>query len=73
MNARQFCTNKKQLTFTYHNGVPVYILISKDDVKVRVQSPELPATWFVVDGLIKRLMELYCTGKGASGEDFQIT
>jgi PTHB1 C-terminus len=51
----------------------VYILISKDDTKVRVQSPEFPFIWFVVQGLIKRLMDLYSNGKGASGDDFSLS
>jgi Bardet-Biedl syndrome 9 protein len=32
--------------------VPVFILISKDDAKVRVQSPDFSATWFVIQAII---------------------
>lgn len=65
LNARQFCQNKKQLTFTYHNQTPVSLLISKDDLKIRLQSATLSSLWFVTHSLVSRLLELY-TGKQIS-------
>ena len=34
--AKELCTNKKKITFIYHNQIPVYILISKDATKIRI-------------------------------------
>ena len=36
LQARELCTNKKQMNFIYHNKTPVSLLISKDDIKVRL-------------------------------------
>mmetsp|Transcript_27459 Transcript_27459/g.26540 ORF Transcript_27459/g.26540 Transcript_27459/m.26540 type:complete len:138 (-) Transcript_27459:695-1108(-) len=36
LQAREVCNNKKAMTFIYHNQLPVHILISKDEIKVRV-------------------------------------
>eukprot|EP00347_Sterkiella_histriomuscorum_P008020 403346677 len=63
LQARELCTNKKQITFLYHNIVPVSLLVSKDDLKIRIQSPDFCSIWYVTNELIKRLNELLNKGK----------
>ena len=65
LQAREQCTNKKQITFIYHNQTPVSILISKDDLKVRLQSPDFSSIWFIINEVTKRLLDLY--GHNAGG------
>lgn len=36
LQAREMCTNKKQISFVYHNQTPVSLLVSKDDLKIRI-------------------------------------
>lgn len=62
LQAREVSSNKKQMTFVYHNQVPVSVLISKDDVKIRIQSPVFEGLWFIVKELLKRLLEIYGDG-----------
>jgi hypothetical protein len=54
----------KQITFTYHNSIPVSLLISRDDIKIRLQSLDLSSLWFILQSLVKRLNDLYSAGKG---------
>lgn len=70
LNARgALGANKKQLTFNYHNQVPVSIIISKDDLKIRLQSPDFSSLWFILKALIKRLTDLY----GSKESGFEIS
>ncbi|TNV72525.1 hypothetical protein FGO68_gene9026 [Halteria grandinella] len=51
--------NKKQLTFTYHNQTPVTLIISKDDTKLRLQSPDFASLWYLCQSLVSRLFDLF--------------
>lgn len=53
------------MTFVYHNQIPVSLLISKDEVKIRVQSQDFAALWFITKELCRRLHDLF--GSGESG------
>jgi Bardet-Biedl syndrome 9 protein len=69
LNARgSLGANKKQLTFNYHNKVPVSIIISKDDQKIRLQSPDFASLWFILKVMTARLNELY-----GGSDGFEIT
>ena len=46
------------MTFTYHNQVPVSLILSKDDLKLRLQSPDFSSLWFLLKALTTRLHEL---------------
>lgn len=59
LQARELCTNKKQVSFIYHNQMPVSLLISKDDIKIRLQSPEFNAIWYIMQEMIRRLQDIY--------------
>jgi Bardet-Biedl syndrome 9 protein len=51
------------MTFMYHNKIPVSMLISKDDLKVRIQSPDFSSLWYVLTELVRRVSDLYSSGK----------
>jgi hypothetical protein len=53
------------MTFILHNQIPVSLLISKDEVKVRIQSPDFSALWLITKEMVKRLEEVY--GEGENG------
>lgn len=61
LGAREICQNRKQITFTYHTGAPITLIVSKDDMKVRVQgyTADFSTVWFIYDALTKRLFDLY--------------
>ena len=62
LQARELCTNKKQMFFHYHNQQSVSFLISKDDLKVRIQSTHFSSLWFIMNELSTRLHNLYGSG-----------
>ena len=51
----------------YHNRVPVGLLISKDDVKIRLQSSDFASLWYILKELIKRLNDVF-----GNQDDFEI-
>lgn len=55
LGARQHCQNKKQIGFLTHTGEGVLILISKDDLKIRLQTNNLAALWIPLSFLVSRL------------------
>lgn len=63
------CTNKKRMTFVYHSRTPVFVLVSKDDMKVKIQSSDFPSLWFILKELTKRLQDVFAGGS----EDFEIS
>jgi hypothetical protein len=67
--ARELCTNKKRITFLYHSNVPVFVLVSKDDLKVKIQSSDFPSLWFILKQMIQRLEDVFAGGS----EDFEIS
>lgn len=63
LQARDLCTNKKQMCFIYHNKQIVSLLVSKDDLKIRIQSQNFSSLWFIMNEMVKRLQVLYGSGK----------
>lgn len=59
LQARDVCTNKKLISFIYHNKVPVSFLVSKDDLKLRLQCPDFASVWFVLSETVRRLHALF--------------
>lgn len=51
--------------------MPVSLLISKDEVKIRIQSHEFSALWLVLKELVTRLVALF-DNKGTD-DDLEIT
>jgi len=57
--ARQFCQNKKQIGFLTHTQEGITMLISKDDLKIRIQSNSFTCFWTPLNALIERLKSYF--------------
>ena len=38
---------RRSVSFTYHNGVVVSVILSKDEKKVRIQSNDISHLWII--------------------------
>ena len=59
LNARALCQNKKQIGFRLQNSAPICMLISKDDLKIRLQTSQFSAFLLPLKSLLSRLEEQF--------------
>jgi Bardet-Biedl syndrome 9 protein len=57
-------SNPNILSFRYHNGSEVTILLSKNAGKYRIQSHSFQSLWFMLYDLIHRLNAFYSKDEG---------
>lgn len=59
LGVREICTTPNVMSFMYHNGVIVTVLISKNAGKFRIQSSSFDALGYIVQELVKRINIVY--------------
>lgn len=59
LGVREICTTPNVMSFMYHNGVIVTVLISKNAGKFRIQSSSFDALGYIVQELVKRINIIY--------------
>lgn len=49
----------RNMTFEYHDGTIVSILVSKDNTKIRIQTNHLHCQWLLLREFVEKLEEMF--------------